>query len=124
MSIRLMALAAVPVIILAQANPPPVQTYPIPGTTANGNASNTITVTNTFQSVFSTSLNRRGCTIQNNGANTMWVEEGVTVAAATKGNSVAIAVGVPYYCGYNGLVLTGPIVITGTAGDAFYAAQY
>lgn len=114
----------------------PVWTIPEPATSAGGNASSTIAVTNTFQKVFSsTSVGpapvagagtspRHGCTIINQGANTMWVTEGYTIASALKANAVVLAVNQPYYCHWNGVVLTGEIDITGTAGDGFYAAQY
>ena len=114
-----------------------VQTIPAPGTTGAGNASSTIgTGGSTFQKVFSGANNsvaptvgtagaRHGCTIQNNGTHTMYVTEGLGTAASTLTNSVQLAAGLAYYCGNpNGITLIGEIDITGTAGDAFYAAQF
>lgn len=108
--------------------PPPVATVPYPATSAGGNASGTIAATGTFQKVWSatgagTPL-RKGCTIQNNGTHNMYVSEGLGVAASTESNSLVLAAGGIYYCSVNGVVLDGEIDITGTAGDAFYAAQY
>lgn len=108
----------------------PVTTLPAPATTAGGNASGTITSTNTFQLVFAAtkqtpeSPQRRGCTIQNNGTHNMWVTEGYTVATATAANAVVVPQAGIYYCSVNNIALTGEIDITGTSGDAFYAAQY
>lgn len=127
----LLALASGPA--LAQQ---PVWTVPTPATSAAGNVSSTIAVTNTFQQVFAASQpsqgalpgaggTRKGCTIINNAAsNTMYVSEGKTAATAATASSVALAAGQAYYCNWNGTVLTGEIDITGTAGDAYYAAQY
>lgn len=109
----------------------PVLTLPATATTAgtNGNASGTVAVTNTFQQVWaatgtSTAPARNGCTIQNNGTHNMFVSEGRAAAAATLTNSVILAAGATYYCQVNGIVLKGIIAITGTATEAFYAAQY
>lgn len=108
--------ALFPVAALAQSS---VITQPLPRTTHN--VGSTITVTNTFQSVFGSSTGRVFCTIQNNGANTMWVFFGA-VASATKGTSVVLAAGQAVYCGVNGVTLSDQVSITGTSGDAFYAA--
>lgn len=113
----------------------PVWTVPQPATTKGGNASSTITATSTFQLVFATTVpasssgagvvaTRRGCTIVNNGTHNMQVTEGLGVAASTAGLSVTLLPGQAYYCAAGGTVLTGEIDITGTIGDAFYAAQY
>lgn len=113
-----------PSFAFAQAN---VTTLPAPTTTTGNNASSTITVTNTFQQVFAAttpSAPRRGCTIQNNGTHNMYVEEGVATGSATTGNSAIVTPGSPWYCGVNGLALYGAVQITGTSGDAFYAASY
>lgn len=115
----------------------PVVTLPKPATTAGGNVSGTITTTNTFQRLWpntglggfapapSGTIARSGCTIINNGTHSMYVTEGLGTAASTTSNSVIVPAGGPYYCGaLGGPVLTGEIDITGTSGDAFYAAQY
>ena len=108
--------------------PPPVATVPYPASSVGGNASSTIGGTGTFQKVFSatsgTGAFRKGCTIQNNGTHSMYVTEGLGVAASTESNSVVLAAGGIYYCQVGGIVLDGEIDITGTATDAFYAAQY
>lgn len=107
-----------------------VVTSPTGGTTSGGNASSTIVATGVFQLLFSAASplaggasTRRGCTIQNNGTHNMYVTEGLGIAASTLTNSAILAPGVPYYCTNGGVVLTGEIDITGTIGDAFYAAQ-
>lgn len=107
-----------------------VVTSPTGGTTSGGNASSTIVATGVFQLLFSAASSlqggastRRGCTIQNNGTHNMYVTEGLGIAASTLVNSAILAPGVPYYCTWAGVVLTGEIDITGTIGDAFYAAQ-
>lgn len=91
----------------------------------NNNASSTITVTNTFQSIWvadvAINTGRTGCTIQNNGTNTMWVFFG-PIANATKGTSVVLAAGQPAYCNSGLVILKDQVSITGTSGDAFYAA--
>lgn len=88
------------------------------------NSSSTITVTNTFQSIFVANVNRVSCTIQNNSAsNSMWVFFG-PVANATKGASVVLAAAQSCGCNPpNGVVLQDQVSITGTSGDAFFAAQ-
>lgn len=107
-----------------------VVTSPTPGTSAGGNASGTIATLNVFQLVFAASgmsqgqPTRRGCTIQNNDTNDMWVTEGIGVAGSTKAAAVVVAPGGVYTCTIWGVVLTGEIDITGTATGAFYAAQY
>lgn len=126
------ALVLAPALALAQT---PVWTVPQPGTTAGGNGSSTIAVTNTFQKVFAASSaapgaapgspgSRHGCTVINQGGNNMWVTEALGVTASTKALAVVLVPNQAYYCNWNGTVLEGEIDITGTAGDGFYAAQY
>jgi hypothetical protein len=128
------ALALVPVLLalagvaLAQQA---VVTIPAGATTAGANASSTIAVTNTFQQVFAAAQGvagvaaaRKGCTIVNYGSNTMWVTEGYAVASALKANAIQLAVGQAYYCDVGTTVLQGLVSITGTAAEAFYAAQW
>lgn len=101
----------------------PVQTQPYPVTSTN--ASGTIGSTNDFQSVFVASKPNTGrvaCTIQNNGANAMWVFFG-PIASATNGSSVELAVGQSVNCNSGGVILQDQVSITGTSGDAFFAAQ-
>lgn len=99
----------------------PVTTQPYGVTTAN--ASSTIAVTNTFQTVWTRSTNTRGragCTIQNTGTNTMYVAFGATPLTAT---SVKLNAGQSLNCTVGGIVLQDTVSITGTAGETFYAAQ-
>lgn len=109
--------------------PTPVTAYPTPATSAGGNVSGTIASTGAFQKLWgatggSAGPFRKGCTIQNNGTHNMNVSEGLGVAGSTTGNSVVVPAGGIYYCQVGQIVLTGEIDITGTATDAFYAAQY
>lgn len=116
-------------------NAQPVQTQPAPASTAGGNASSTITSTNTFQQVFAaagpsvsgagTTPGRKGCTIENNGTHNMWVTEALSVAASTTALAVVLQPTQVYSCEtVAGIALQGQINITGTSGDSFYAAQY
>lgn len=101
----------------------PVVTTPYAVTSTNN--SSTIAVTNTFQSIWIANITNRGragCTIQNNGTHNMYVFFG-PIASATLSNSVIITAGNPTYCGFGGIVLQDQVSITGTSGDAFFAAQ-
>lgn len=101
----------------------PVITQPYNVTSQN--YSSTIAVTNTFQSIWpanTTSRGRAGCTVQNNGTNSMYVYFGA-IANATTTNSVKLAAGQSVQCNVNGITLQDQVSITGTSGDAFYAAQ-
>lgn len=102
-----------------------VQTQPLPRLTTN--ASSTIAVTDTFQTVWAQQNGpvgsvaiRNNCSIQNNGNNTMWVFAGS--GTATKATSVVLPSGGLFKCGDGGTVATSAISITGTATDAFFAA--
>ncbi|SRR6266852_6543588 len=86
------------------------------------NESSTISVTNTFQTVFSASVGRKACTIQNNGGNTMYVYFNSDIATIAK--SVKLNVGDRAYCDNNNTVIRGAVQITGTSGDAYYATQW
>lgn len=112
-----------------------VITQPLQG--SGTNASTTVASTDVYQQAFAASTTQRGrsgCTVVNYGTHTMWVYEdnqsspvgltAVNAAVSTyKGKSVQLSAGQPYYCGYNGTVIRGAIFITGTSGDAFFAAQ-
>ena len=119
-------------VALAQSQGQPVNTIPYPATTKGGNASSTIASTGVFQKLFSASSTtpegspppRHGCTIVNNGTHSMYVSEGLGVAASTVSNTTILAANGVFYCAVGNIVLTGEVDITGTAGDAFYAAQY
>lgn len=102
-----------------------------PAQTVSQNSSSTITTTNTFQSVFAAVTSSRGrssCLIQNNGSHVMYVFFG-PIANATTAASVALnpgtanVAGDAVSCVSGGIVLTDQVSITGTSGDAFYAAQ-
>lgn len=94
----------------------------IPTVVTSTNASGTIAVTNTYQSVFAASTTRKGCSVQNNGSNTMWVYFGA-IGSATKAASVVLAAGQSVSCGSGPTTLGDQVSITGTATDAFFAAQ-
>ncbi len=101
----------------------PVITQPYPVSSSNN--SSTIAVTNTFQSIWvknTVTRGRAGCTVQNTGSNTMWVFYG-PIANATKGRSVVLSVGQSTNCNVGGIVLQDQVSITGTATEAFFAAQ-
>ena len=112
-----------------------VKTQPLPSTTLNGDKSSTIAVTNTFQVVFTAAGNvpnptpgfggeRHGCSIQNNGTHSMYVNEGTPIASATTSNTWVLTAGQLFNCNFNGVVLSGEIDITGTSGDAYVAKQF
>lgn len=93
----------------------------------SSNNSGTIAVTNTFQSVFTASTGnntgRTGCALQNNSAsNSMYVFFGA-IADATIGKSVKLSPGQSVNCNAGNIVLKDEVSITGTSGDAFFAAQ-
>lgn len=101
----------------------PVTTQPYAVTSFN--ASSTIAVTNTFQSIWLANTGTRGraaCAVQNNGTNNMWVYFG-TLADATKAISVVLTPGQSVSCNVGGTTLQDGVSITGTSGDAFFAAQ-
>jgi hypothetical protein len=101
----------------------PVVTQPYSATSYN--ASGTIAVTNTFQSVFAaptTPTGRVACTIQNNGTHNMWVFFG-PIAKATEATSVILAANQTVNCNSGNVILQDQVSITGTASDAFFAAQ-
>lgn len=101
-----------------------VMTTPYPTLTTN--ASGTVATTNTFQAVFAAKRMqdfnpaRLGCTIINYGTHTMYVH--ADPSTATLANSVQLSAGQAFFCNSSGIVLTEAVSLTGTAGDAFYAA--
>lgn len=101
----------------------PVVTKPYKAYTYNYSSS--IAVTNTFQTVFvvsSADTGRVACTIANYGTNKMYVFFG-PIANATLTNSIQLAANQSISCNIGGVVLQDQVSITGTSGDAFYAAQ-
>lgn len=115
---------------------PPVTTYG--GQAYSGNSSSTIASTNVWQKIWSAPTNdspRKGCLVLNQGTHTMWVYfQGPGVATPSGSGSEASAVplnaaassgaaGGWVGCTVGGAVLQDTIWVTGTSGDAYYAAQ-
>ena len=87
--------------------------------------SGSIAITNTFQSVMAASTNitgRTGCTVQNNGSNSMFVFFGVIASAITP-DSVKLAPGQSVMCSTGVTVIKDQVSITGTSGEQFFAAE-
>lgn len=102
----------------------PVLTQPY-GVTSH-NDSGAIALSQTFQSIWAASTNTRGragCTVQNRSAsNTQYIFFG-PIASALTSKSVAITPGQSVTCTVGGIVLQDQVSITGTAPDAYFAAQ-
>lgn len=98
----------------------PVVTQPVPRISNNNSGS--VSVTNTFQSIWVANVNRLSCTIQNNGTHNMYIFFG-PIANATLTNSVILLPTLPLNCQIFGVILSDQVSITGTSGDAFFAAQ-
>lgn len=102
----------------------PVITKAYPVTSSN--SSSTIAVTNTFQSIWiadTSTTGRSSCAIQNKGtADPMYVYFGA-IAGATIGKSIKLTTNAVLNCSVFGAILKDQVSITGTSGDAFYAAQ-
>lgn len=104
-----------------------VQVIPLQVTTTV--VSGSISVTNTFQSVFNNSQTsnpgargRTSCTVQNNGTHTMYVFFG-PIANATTTNALQIGPGQVILCQIGGATLQDQVSITGTSFDTFVANQ-
>lgn len=82
-----------------------------------------ISVTNTFQTVYPINDRRLGCVVQNKNARNMYINF-VSRATATISNSALLVPGASAGCTLYGTVLTGEVSITGTATDEYYASQY
>lgn len=83
----------------------------------------TIAVTSTFQQLLPRRDDRKGCTFQNKGSNTMSVFTGRT-ASATTANSFSISAGQTFNCsGYGALVIIDELAVTGTSGDAYVVTE-
>lgn len=85
----------------------------------------TVTTTGTFQTLWTTSTNNRGragCIVQNQSTHTQYVYFG-TPATALSANAIQLAAGQSLTCTAGGIVAQDTVSITGTSGDAFYAAQ-
>jgi hypothetical protein len=104
----------------------PVTTHGLDVVSKTPNQSGTIISTNTFQVVFTpstTQQKRQGCTIANYGTHTMYVYFGQTTDTPAEANSVQLAANQFVNCNIGGVVLNDQVWITGTSGDAFFAAQ-
>lgn len=85
------------------------------------NASSTITLTGTFQSLQVATTTRKGCLVQNGGTHNMSVFFGA-IGGATTAKSVTLLPNASVNCSNpGGTVLTDQVSITGTTGDAFAA---
>ena len=103
----------------------PVTMFPVPLTTTR--ASSTISVTNTFQSVFAAatpaagSRGRSACQIVNNSSTTLWVFVG-PIASATTPTALSLAQNGQWDCELAaGAVVQDQISVTGTSGASFFA---
>lgn len=90
-------------------------------------ASSTIAVTNTFQSVFTAANNRNSCLVINTSGHEQYVFFG-PIASATIAKSVPLeaATATAHLGGYasctvGGVSLTDQVSITGTSGDTYVA---
>ena len=115
--ILLLALFAGPAIAADSVQPVYARKQP----TTSLNLSSTIAVTDVFQRIAVQNFDRLSCTVQNTGANPMWVFFGPK-ASATKAGSVVLAVGQSVTCGTNGAMIADEINITGTATENFFAS--
>lgn len=88
-------------------------------------ATSTVAVTDTFQTLLSSSSTRVGCQFQNStsGNGVMYIFFGAN-ASATKATSIALSAGGLFNCDFAGAVYTGNIAITGTATNAYAILSY
>lgn len=82
----------------------------------SGDASGTIAVTNTYQTVFPRNVNRVGCVIQNQGAANMSVRVNGTTVYTLQPLQL-------FYCNNSMYTIISLIEITGTATQAFAASS-
>lgn len=99
---------------LSATNPVPVG----PSVATTTHVGSTIAVTNTFQAALAASATRKGCMLQNNGGNAMYVFFGA-IGSATTSNAVKLAAGQTVSCNAGNIVLTDAVNVTGTATDAY-----
>jgi hypothetical protein len=100
---------------------PVTPSFGFPTAVAGGSTTHvgsTIAVTNTFQAALAASSARKGCMLQNNGSNAMYVFFG-SVGSATTSNSIKLAGGQTVSCNAPGVVITDAVNVTGTATDAY-----
>lgn len=110
---RQILLAAAAVIALIA---PLKAQQPVNSTSVQG----VITTTNTFQTALAAPTTpgvRHGCSIQNLGANNMFVNFGS--ATPVSYTSIKLVTGAIVRCDAGGVVLQDTIQISGTAGDVF-----
>lgn len=98
------------------ANPFPVRT--VPGGATSTDASGTVTVGGTYQSVIASSGARKGCLIQNPTT----ASEPLNVKFASMAQPFTLAPGAAIGCQAGGIVITDAVTVTAaTAGHAFAA---
>ena len=89
-------------------------------------ASAAIAVTNTYQQALPLETGRAGCTIQNNGANPMYVildNLGLSTPPTGIITALKIAAGQSLICNTGGVTIADKIWITGTAADVFVVTR-
>src|SRR5450631_623629 len=96
--------AAIVLFMMLVAGPVRADGPPFTNHVNSANASGTITSGGTYQSVFTRTPSRVGCSIQNNGTGTMYVYFG-PIASATHGSSVQLPVGGGVNCNVGNTVL-------------------
>lgn len=118
-----------PPVAFAASSSAPVTTYAAP--VLNGNASGTITVTNTFQSIWAAtdfSKPRVGCLVINTSTDRQWVYFGTAPTKATaiplEAAAATAGLGGNVSCSTAaGGAAQDQVWITGTSGDTFVATQ-
>lgn len=94
-----------------------------PSTAASTDASSTVTVGGTFQTVFALSTTRKGCFIENptTATEALYVAVGTSPAAATT-NAASLGPGSSFTCANGNIVISDLIAVTATTnGHAFIA---
>ena len=109
----------------------PVTTFPLPATTSGANASSTVGVASTYQTVFPANTSRHGCMVQAVSGAPILLYEGAAASSLAYTNVSAksltlssVAPAQIYSCGQWGTVLTGEIAVTASAAAAYYAVQW
>jgi hypothetical protein len=89
-------------------------------------ASAAIAVTNTYQQALPLETGRMGCTIQNNGANPMFIvldALGSATPPVSIVTALKLAAGQSLSCTLGGVVIADKIWIAGTAADVFVVTR-
>lgn len=90
--------------------------------TSNTQAKVTIAMTNTYQQALASNASRKGCLIQNNGANAAYVFFGTAPADTT--TSFKLTTGQALACAVGGIATLGTAInVTGTAGDVLVVSS-